>query len=307
MICLLALIFCGILGIFSATYRRIAIDAFDCVFRKATLRPCNTGLDKRLKVEITTKLFKYFPRTGKHVFKYFQWYSWTFTILTFVSLYFLVLGFYNYVEYGNCNGPLSTAFCIFNPSQGKDVSFSNPAACAVGVSKLEQSITKPNLTGLEPVWYGNGTVEVIEFGCYTCNYTHQSEPDVAKLRANDYNTMKFAFIPFPIPSHPGSYMTAKAAYCAQVQNQFWNYHDLLMKSHSSTNETLISIAQSLSMNIPEFTSCLASNSTQKIVDARIKAGIESGIYGTPTFFFNSDSIVGPQSYRILSNYLNKNK
>jgi len=52
MICVVALIVFGILGIFSAKYRVIAKEAFDCVFRKITLRKCDSRLDSRLKSEI---------------------------------------------------------------------------------------------------------------------------------------------------------------------------------------------------------------------------------------------------------------
>ena len=55
MICIVAMIIAGILGIFSASYREIAKDAFNCVFKNLTLRKCDSGADQRLKTAITSK------------------------------------------------------------------------------------------------------------------------------------------------------------------------------------------------------------------------------------------------------------
>ena len=51
MICFVALIVFGILGIFSAKYREIAREAFSCVFLKMTLRKCDSRLDERLRAQ----------------------------------------------------------------------------------------------------------------------------------------------------------------------------------------------------------------------------------------------------------------
>lgn len=114
MICLIALPVLAILGIFSTTHRRLFFEALDCVFRKATLRKCQSRLDERLKSKVSGKLFNHAPRLGKFVFRNFEIISWIFVILLITSLVFSAQGIYNYVKYGNCNGPHSKDFCIFN-------------------------------------------------------------------------------------------------------------------------------------------------------------------------------------------------
>lgn len=54
MLCLAALVVFSILGIFSASYRPLAREAFNCVFRKMTLRSCNTGFDQKIKTKLTS-------------------------------------------------------------------------------------------------------------------------------------------------------------------------------------------------------------------------------------------------------------
>jgi len=114
MICLIALVVFGILGIFSVTYRKIAIEAFDCVFRRLTIRKCTSGLDKRLKGQITGKLMKKSPKFAGFTFKYFEFISWFFTIIMIISFVYAGMGAYNFIMYGNCNGENSQEACIYN-------------------------------------------------------------------------------------------------------------------------------------------------------------------------------------------------
>jgi hypothetical protein len=104
MICLLSLIVFGILAIFSASYRPLAKEAFDCVFRRLTLRKCQSGLDVRVKSKIVGKLIGKSTNLAKGVHKYFEVVSWFFVILFFVSLFFSGLALYNVIVYDNCNG-----------------------------------------------------------------------------------------------------------------------------------------------------------------------------------------------------------
>ena len=114
MICLIALVVFGILGIFSVTYRKIALEAFDCVFRRLTIRKCTSGLDKRLKSQITGKLMNKSPKIAKFTYKNFELISWTFTIILVMSLIYTGIGAYNFVMYGNCNGENSQEACVYN-------------------------------------------------------------------------------------------------------------------------------------------------------------------------------------------------
>jgi hypothetical protein len=115
-ICLIALIIFSFLGIFSVRYRRLAKEAFNCVFRRITLRPCETGFNKRMKMKIVSKSFKFSPKLSKVIYKYFEGLSWIFTILLVVSLVVSANGIYNLTTYGTCD-PHSTE-CVFNPSAG---------------------------------------------------------------------------------------------------------------------------------------------------------------------------------------------
>lgn len=118
MICLIVLIVAGILGIFSASQRKLAKEAFHCVFRQTTFRKCNSGMDVRIKSSLVAKLMRFSPNSAKVVYRHFGLLSWIFTILMVVS--FIWSGFlvYNIVVYNNCNGPDPSEFCIITGNGG---------------------------------------------------------------------------------------------------------------------------------------------------------------------------------------------
>lgn len=110
MICLLAFLVFVILGIFSAKYRPYVREAFNCVFRRITLRSCTTGFDKKLKMKLVGK-FTNKPRVARFIYKRFEILSWIFTIIFFVSVMVTANTIYNIGVYGSCSPDQEQ--CIF--------------------------------------------------------------------------------------------------------------------------------------------------------------------------------------------------
>lgn len=110
-ICIIALAIFSILGIWSAKYRNLAKEAFDCTFRMITLRPCVTKLDERIKSKIAAKLMR-FPNIARAFYKYFKVFSWMFVIAFFASMAYTAYGIYNLIVYGTCDPSAQT--CIIS-------------------------------------------------------------------------------------------------------------------------------------------------------------------------------------------------
>ncbi len=131
-VCFIALIAFAILGIFSAKYRKLAKEAAGCTFKKLTLRPCDTGLDIRLKSHLTAKLMNY-PKTAKFVHNNFDVLMSVFFIIMLVSLaatgYYGIKGVYNYAQFGNCNGENSDDTCIYGTVIGTHPSLIGNISC----------------------------------------------------------------------------------------------------------------------------------------------------------------------------------
>ncbi|RLI97409.1 MAG: hypothetical protein DRO99_03035 [Candidatus Aenigmatarchaeota archaeon] len=111
--CLIALVILAFMSVFSAKYRRWAREAFNCVARRVTLRPCNTTFNQKVKAKVTSRLMRRSMRFARFTYRHFEGISWVFTIVMFVSLAYTAYGFYNLAVLGTCD-PI-TGDCIFNP------------------------------------------------------------------------------------------------------------------------------------------------------------------------------------------------
>lgn len=115
-LCVIALVVFGVLGIFSVRHRKVAAEAFDCVTRMVTLRPCTTKLDERIKAKVVAKAFKRSPGAAALLNRHFEAFSWAFLILTFASFGYTAYGAYNLITIGTCD-PISGA-CVFSQIGG---------------------------------------------------------------------------------------------------------------------------------------------------------------------------------------------
>ena len=112
-ICIIALVVFSIMGLFSARYRNLAKEAFDCTFRMVTFRPCRTNLQDRIKMKITSKLAGRTPSLAKAFYKNFKIFSWLFVIIFFGSMLYTAYTVYNLAVYGTCD-PSSPSTCTIN-------------------------------------------------------------------------------------------------------------------------------------------------------------------------------------------------
>ena len=143
-ICLVALVVFGVLGLFSARYRRIAKEAFECVGRRIILKPCESKLDQRIRAKLTAKILKRSPKAARFVYKNFEALSWVFTIIFFLSMGYTFYSLYNLAVYGSCD-PHSNN-CIFRPGAltcGSEHCETEGCTCKGG------NCTSPNYTACE--------------------------------------------------------------------------------------------------------------------------------------------------------------
>lgn len=294
MICIIALVVFGILGIFSAKYRTIAKEAFECVFRRLTLRKCTTGLDKRLKSQITGKLMRRRPRLGKAIYKHFEAISWIFTVVLILSLGYSVYSVGNLFIFGNCYGPEPSGFCIFDPfilgGQGGECTIEGTVGEITGVLSVHAH---------DPViGPGDAKVTIIEAGCFVCPYTKQAVPVVKQIISHYGDSVRFVYKDFPMSStHKGAQEAAEASHCAHEQGKYWEYHDILFENQGKTNfEDLLGFAENLDLDTDQFSECLTSHKYKSQVDSDFAEAFSIGVYGTPTFFINEQVVVGPKTF-----------
>lgn len=299
-LCLVALPVFAILGIFSVRYRRLTKGALACLFNTVTLRKCKSGLDDRIKAEVTGRVLSFSPRTAQWIYTHYKLLSWIIFMLFVASFVGSAMGIYNYIQYGNCNGPESVGFCVFDPTGSN-------SKIAEAELEMPTEIIYPTLEPDDPV-IGNPDAEltIIEFGCYACPYTKKAEPIVREVLEHYKGRVNLQFKTYYIPTHNWSYQSALAANCAQEQGAYEVYYTMLFTSQKWLNTTtFMDIARNIGLNLTQFSDCLATEKYKAEVNADALAGWNAGVPGTPTFFINHEKIVGPKPLKTFTKIIDK--
>ncbi|MBI5133552.1 MAG: thioredoxin domain-containing protein [Thaumarchaeota archaeon] len=294
-LCFIALGVFSVMGIFSAKYRRYAKEAFNCVIKKATLRKCDTDLDIKIKSEIVGSLMGVNKSLAAITNRHFEFLSWMFVLLTVASFAYSAYSVYNYVQYGNCNGPESTETCFLDPGATGAHGFSR-------AGEVTELAYPPSLAG-HVIVNGSSRLTIIEYGCYSCPYTKKAEDAVNMLLSEYKDNITFIFKPMPVDKHPYASEAANAAECAAEQGNYLNYKTALFQNQHDFRTNGISSLKKLGIGLVEnqtqFEDCIDSNKYQDTIAKFRDEGKSIGIFGTPTFFIGNRSFVGHIDYDVM--------
>ncbi len=94
--------------------------------------------------------------------------------------------------------------------------------------------------------------------------------------------------------HTHACQSARAAFCASVQDRFWLYHDVLFLNQDLISDTMLrEAAQGSQLNMQQFNDCMQSKASLQAIEANIKEGQKLSLQGTPTIFINGKKYDGP--------------
>lgn len=159
---------------------------------------------------------------------------------------------------------------------------------------LQDIKTNPKaLIGESPT---NGAAEskivLIEFSDFQCPYCAKADQTLKQFMAKHQNEVTLVYKHFPLTSiHPQALSAAKAAWAANQQGKFWQYHDALFTQQDKLGEELyLEIAQSLNLDLEQF------NRDRDVADTAIEQDMQLakklGLTGTPFFVMNGEIFSG---------------
>ncbi len=158
------------------------------------------------------------------------------------------------------------------------------------------AITTPTITFIDPVLgKADAKVTLVVFSDYGCGACASFDKTLVNLVADSFpNDLRVVWKNMPNTSQNKEAMNAAmAARCAGDQNQFWQYHTLLMANQVSLNATLYtSLADQLKLKPDVFSTCLTNATPAPIIQQTYEEGIALGISATPTFFLNGSRYTG---------------
>ena len=157
--------------------------------------------------------------------------------------------------------------------------------------------TKQELVENGSPYEGNplAPITIIEFGDYQCTFCykfHDSSLEIIKQEYLETGKANLVFRDFPL-NGPDSVLAAEASHCAKDQGKFWEYHDELYQNWGGertgwvNRDSLDRFAQTVGLNLEEFSSCLDSSKYRQQVLNTYGFGQEIGIDATPSFLIIS--------------------
>lgn len=306
--CIIALIIFSILGIFSASHRAVAKEALDCVFRRVTLRPCNTGFQEKIKGKILSKLIARSTFLAKAVNRHYEILSWIFFILMVGSTIWVLQGGYNFYVYGSCNGLNESGFCAFDPSGSNNQTTAIEGDTTCGITQnTERSVT---LDGVDlssfPAQNFESKDTVVFIGCYDCDYSRKAYLDVQKL----VKVKEADYIFAHYPAKGDTDFLSEVGYCVYKDygGRYWDFNDYLFTADKdfildkSNTDTILA---NFNFDVKKINECVNSAETKKAVEDQVLELNKTGLYGTPTVFINGKPFVGPKPYRVYRSAINK--
>jgi protein-disulfide isomerase len=160
--------------------------------------------------------------------------------------------------------------------------------------------------------HANAEVSLVEYSDFQCpfceSFFSNALPQI-KTEYIDTGKIKLVYKQFPLDFHQNAKPAAIASECANEQDKFWQYHDMLFSNQSSwegltgnqTRMTFISYATNLGLNTESFEECYDAKKYEDKINNDMSQGSVIGVTGTPSFFVGNDeknytSIEGAQPF-----------
>lgn len=137
--------------------------------------------------------------------------------------------------------------------------------------------------------FGNpqAKLTIVQFGDFQCEHTRDAFPVMREVMTKYKNDIRFIYRDFPILSHPDAAQAAEASQCAWAQDRskFWGFHDKLFQNQEDlTLPALQRYAVAVGLDDGKLAECIQSHRFQKEVEHDLRAGVDLGVPGTPTYF-----------------------
>ncbi len=178
------------------------------------------------------------------------------------------------------------------------------AAQALALQQLRQNTAA--LIGDSPTTgAANRQIVLVEFSDFQCTFCAQAHGNLKKFMDKHKGQVTLVYKHFPLTQiHPEALPAAQAAWAANKQGKFWEYHDELFANQKQLGETFyVATAQKLQLNLAKF------NADRKVADQSVvqdfTLGRKLGVNGTPSFLMNGEFLSGVVTVEELEKVLAK--
>jgi len=134
---------------------------------------------------------------------------------------------------------------------------------------------------------------LLEFSDFQCPFCAQAQKTLKPLIAKYQDQVTLVYKHFPLtPIHPQAMSAAKAAWAANQQGKFWEYHDALFSQQDQLGEELyLDIAQTLNLDLEQFNRDRNAGA-ERAIQQDIQLATKLALSGTPFFLIQSETFSG---------------
>jgi protein-disulfide isomerase len=161
----------------------------------------------------------------------------------------------------------------------------------------------------------NATIQLVVFSDKQCPYCALFAPVIDEIKSDWIDTGKVVvqYRDFPLKGHQHSAKAALAAWAAQNQGKYWEYHTLLYAGQADWSsledkpfmDILITYAEQLDLDLAKFRSDLQSQTGRDEAQQDLQDALAHGVTGTPTFFINGRIVKGNRNKETLEEWFNE--
>jgi predicted DsbA family dithiol-disulfide isomerase len=152
-------------------------------------------------------------------------------------------------------------------------------------------------------------VTIVEFSDFECRFCRDVQPVLKQVLAKYGNDVRLVFKHMPLDGHRNAVPAARAAWCAGVQDRFWQFHDSLFAAGNISAGDFERIAEELGLGMARFKTCAGSEQSRAAVVKDIETARSFRIDSTPSFLVNGKLLKGALSFadfqKIIERELNQ--
>ena len=228
MFCIAAFVILSILGIFSVRYRRMAVAAWKCVGRRATLRKCDTSFKEDMKSRLLAKTAVKHPKRVKYYDHGLEVLAFAFVLLMIWSLAISIRSGLNLYVYDTCD-PANSESCSLGAEacsieslqpqfwsslkHGHMLTWGRSQVDQAGetLSRLPDRIKKWNpssyTTSTSSYYhaYNSAKPTALEILDPSCNYCAELFKNIEQANVENRYNLTYIAYPIPNPLYAGTY------------------------------------------------------------------------------------------------------
>lgn len=161
---------------------------------------------------------------------------------------------------------------------------------------LQQFKTNPQAQIGDSPLLGSTAQKIVlfEFSDFQCPFCAKVQGNLKEFMDKHQDRVTLVFKHLPLTKiHPEAIPSAKAAWAAQQQGKFWEYHDALFAQQNKLGEELyVEVANNFNLDIDKFNRDRNSEAATTSIETDIKLAQKIGVSGTPFFIMNGETFSG---------------